>query len=333
MSKILTIVIPSYNTSSYIDECMPYFLDERIINDLEILIINDGSKDNTAILAEKYVKKYPESIYLINKENGGHGSVINRGILEATGKYFKVVDGDDWVITNNLVALVQKLKEIDADLVINPFIRHNIVKKDETVVRNTVTDYEKVMQLDEVAEKVNTFEIHAITFRTSILKANNIKVQENCFYEDTEYDLYPIPYVDTVVFLEEPVYVYRIGSPTQSVNIANAVKNIDMHYKIVENLVRFYGALDRNISKEKYFYITKFVVSRIQSQYGIYLKIKFGKEAKKGIMDFDEKLKGLSLDLYEKSMTLPIRLIRSKLWLFYFIAYVSFKLKRIKRGF
>ncbi len=333
MRKILTVVIPSYNTEKYMDECLPFFLDERILNDVEILIINDGSKDNTSMSAEKYVKRFPDTVRLITKENGGHGSVINRGIEEASGKYFKVVDGDDWVVTENFAGLVEKLKHTDADLVINPYIKYHIGRKTENVVEMPIHDYDTVKKFDAVAKDLNTLELHGITFKTSILKENNIKMQEKCYYEDSEYDLYPIPYIDTIVFYKEPVYVYRIGSPTQSVNMSNAVKNLDMHYKILKNMINFYSNLGRDISEEKRDYMIRFVVSRIQSQYGIYLKIKFGKDAKKGMLEFDSKLKELSRELYDKSMTLPIRFIRSKSWICYFMAYMSFKVKRIKRGF
>ena len=125
MSKILTVTIPSYNTEKYIDECLPYLIDERIISDIEILIVSDGSIDNTVSVAQKWADKYPDSIRVIDKENGGHGSTINRGILEATGKYFKVVDGDDWVVTENFVKLIEFLKGVDVDLINNPYFEHD----------------------------------------------------------------------------------------------------------------------------------------------------------------------------------------------------------------
>ena len=90
--KVLTVIIPSYNTESFIKKNMTTFIDERIFKKVEILLINDGSKDNTAELAEKYEKDFPGFVRFINKENGGHGSVINRGIQEAQGKYIKVID-------------------------------------------------------------------------------------------------------------------------------------------------------------------------------------------------------------------------------------------------
>ena len=110
MEKILTVVVPAYNIETYVKQCLDSFVQKEILDDIEVLVINDGSKDRTVELAEAYVRKYPETFRVINKENGGHGSTINRGIKEASGRYFKVVDGDDWVEGEAFVKLVRFFK-------------------------------------------------------------------------------------------------------------------------------------------------------------------------------------------------------------------------------
>ncbi len=110
MKKILTVVIPAYNIEKYIENCLDSFVIPEVLEDLEVLIVNDGSKDRSADLAAAYEKRYPNSFRVINKENGGHGSTINRGLLEASGKYFKVVDGDDWVEREAFLRLMDCLK-------------------------------------------------------------------------------------------------------------------------------------------------------------------------------------------------------------------------------
>lgn len=112
MEKILTITIPSYNVEKYLDETLPHYFDERVLPDIEILIVNDGSKDNTLAIANGYHEKYPESVFVIDKPNGGHGSTINAGIAAARGKYFKVIDADDWVDTESFVKLIDTLKKL-----------------------------------------------------------------------------------------------------------------------------------------------------------------------------------------------------------------------------
>ena len=116
--KLLSIAVPCYNSQDYMRNCVDSLLKGGEL--VEILIVNDGSKDNTVAVAQQYVDKYPDSVRIIDKENGGHGSTINAGIREATGKYFKVVDGDDWVDSVALQNLLDFLKDHDADLIINP---------------------------------------------------------------------------------------------------------------------------------------------------------------------------------------------------------------------
>lgn len=109
MEKILTVTIPSYNVEKYLRQTLDSFLAEEILEEIEVLIVDDGSKDGTAAIGKEYEKNYPGTFRVISKENGGHGSTINRGIQEAKGQYFKVVDGDDWVNTGDFIKLVKAL--------------------------------------------------------------------------------------------------------------------------------------------------------------------------------------------------------------------------------
>lgn len=121
MQKLLTITVPVYNVEQYIRQCLDSFLVADISNDLEILVIDDGTKDQSAFIAADYEVKYPNIFHVIHKENGGHGSAVNKGIENASGKYFKVVDGDDWVDPVSLKKLVLFLKKTDSDMIINNF--------------------------------------------------------------------------------------------------------------------------------------------------------------------------------------------------------------------
>ena len=224
MNKVLTIVVPSYNTAKHIDSCLPTMINDQFIDDIEILLINDGSTDNTKDILCGYEEKYPNSIRVINKENGGHGSVINRGIKEAKGKYFKVVDGDDKVITENLGRLVKKLKIINSDIVYTPFYQELVYKNVRKLMLSCRLEEGKEYSFDEISCKINGLPLHAINYKTKILQENNIKVQEKCYYEDKEYILYPIPFVKTLVYYDLPVYIYRIGVPGQSIKTLLKIK-------------------------------------------------------------------------------------------------------------
>lgn len=296
--KILTVTIPSYNTSKFIDKNLPSFLNLEILDELEILIINDGSRDNTAEIAKKYENKYPNTIRLINKENGGHGSVVNKGIELSKGKYFKVVDGDDWVDTSNLGNLVNSLKTIDADLVINPyyFVYENSRNKKE--IKFEAPSYGKVLCFDSVCENYQKLPIHAITYKTSVLRENKIKVRENCFYEDNEYDLFPIPFIDTVVIFDYPIYYYLIAQKNQSVSDENTLKNSQMFYSVIQDCInRLDHNLD-NMTDNKCDYIVRTILELIRSQYNIYLRNGDNPDSYKLMKDFNESLKNKYPDYY-----------------------------------
>ena len=291
MSKILTVTIPSYNTEKYIDECLPYLIDERIISDIEILIVSDGSKDNTVSVAQKWADKYPDSIRVIDKENGGHGSTINRGILEATGKYFKVVDGDDWVITENFVKLVEFLKKFDVDLINNPYFEHDEVTAEKKLMMELKIPANHIMDHEEIIGEIKIPPMHTITYRTSILKDNDIKIDEKMFYVDVEYICYPLPFVKKSVYLDYPVYVYRTNSGTQSMAIGNMVKNRTMHLKMTKHIWNFIKNLPKNSSNS----VKKVLIQRfselIFAQYVINLSIPDKVERKTETSDFTSYLK------------------------------------------
>ena len=226
---------------------MPYLIDKRIIDDIEILVVSDGSKDDTVNVASKWQKKYPQSIRVIEKENGGHGSTINRGIIEATGKYFKVVDGDDWVKTENLVKLVEFLKQIDVDLINNPYFEHDEVTKKETLMMKLQIQSHKINDYEKIVEEIKIPPMHTVTYRTEILKNNNIHIDEKMFYVDVEYITFPLPFIKTQVYLDFPVYVYRVNSGTQSMAIDNMVKNRAMHLAMLKHEWKFIKGLPKSM--------------------------------------------------------------------------------------
>lgn len=227
MEKLLTISVAAYNVENYIKKCLNSFVDASFIDDIEVLVINDGSTDNTASIVNRYMKKYPGIFRLVNKENGGHGSAVNRGILEAKGEYFKTVDGDDWVNKEALKELINFIKVTHADVISTDYWWVDDKTKRKTKEIKNIFEglqYRKEYKFDDVCHDIY-INIHAMTIRTEILKKNKIRLDTNCFYVDAEYVLFPVPYIDTIAFLPRPVYMYRLGLETQSMNLLNMQKN------------------------------------------------------------------------------------------------------------
>jgi len=116
--KVLTVLVPTYNVEKYLRRCLDSLLLPEVLEEIEVLVVNDGSKDGSADIARAYEKKYPQTVVFVDKENGGHGSTINVGIEKAQGTYFKVLDSDDWVNIGDFIEFVKRLKEETADAVI-----------------------------------------------------------------------------------------------------------------------------------------------------------------------------------------------------------------------
>lgn len=239
MEKILTVTIPSYNVEKYLPEIIPTFLAPEILGEIEILIVNDGSKDRTAEIAGQFEKDYPNTIRLVDKENGGHGSTINKGIELAQGKYFKVVDGDDWVDTEQFVRYVKRLKELDQDIVLTPFNRVNIdsgeIEKKTLSGISFDTEYSVSTLLRLLGD---SYCMHSTTFKTSVLKQIR-PIDEHCFYVDQEYIAFPLPYAETAVCLDCTIYQYRVGNNEQSVSMQSFQRNREMHFRVIRTLLEF----------------------------------------------------------------------------------------------
>ena len=296
--KILTITVPSYNVEKYLNETIPHFLDERILDDIEVLIVNDGSKDSTQKIACEFETKYPDTVRAIEKPNGGHGSTINRGIKEAKGKYFKVVDGDDWVDTEEFVKFVEKLKTEDSDIILTPFKRVfiDVNREEDALIKDLVP--EKQYKFDEITDVLGiSFQMHSITFKTSILKKIP-SIRENSFYVDQEYNIYPIPYVNTVTAYSFNVYRYRLGSTEQSMNVKNMQKNRKMHENVTMDLLNYYLDIKgKNPAKD--ILVKRRVAGMCERQIRIWLSMDVSEETKDDLNKFLKTVKSKSDEIYK----------------------------------
>ncbi|MBE6712951.1 MAG: glycosyltransferase family 2 protein [Ruminococcaceae bacterium] len=253
-NRILAIGIPSYNAAPYIDRCIPTFIHDKLVDRIEVIIVNDGSKDNTKELAEKYSKMYPDTVRVINKENGGHGSAVNAALYSTTAKYYKVVDVDDWVDTKNLIKLVDFLETCESDIVSSTYHTVDMITGLSQEVSNSNIEYGREYTLDELNVKNLYISIHSTTYKTKLLQEHNIRLQEKTFYVDVEYQLLPFPFVKTVTFLNDIVYKYMIGNVNQSVNVENFVRRYDDHNRVVHRVIEFLKTAEMNQWQKGYVY-------------------------------------------------------------------------------
>jgi glycosyltransferase involved in cell wall biosynthesis len=240
--KLLTITVPAYNVEKTLGATLSSLCISEVLDKLDIIVVDDGSKDNTASLATEFTEKYPQSVSLISKQNGGHGSAVNTGLDAARGRYFKVVDGDDRLDHSGLIELVKRLEATDADLVASNYKKVLEDGSDAGIMNFHAVEYGKMYPFEQLPTDGSIyFGIHSSTFKTEILKSHGIRLQEHTFYVDTEYALLPIPYIKTVEFIDSCVYLYTVGSAQQSIDTGNFVKRYDDHLRVVNRLVGFAG--------------------------------------------------------------------------------------------
>ena len=210
MEKILTFSIAAYNVEKYLDKLLKTIICVPNNEMVEVLVVNDGSKDSTAEIAKEYEKNYAGVVRLIDKENGGHGSTINRGIKEAKGKYFKAIDGDDWVDSDALEKLLNDLTQIDSDLVLMDY-KTCYEGGDDVLEKTAKLEPQKTIDFDSVISTIDYMRYHAVIYRTEMLQKNKIRLDEHCFYVDSEFMLFTIPFIKTITYVPYPLYCYRIG--------------------------------------------------------------------------------------------------------------------------
>ena len=298
-NKILTIVMPAYNMEKYLSRSIESILIQEIIEDIEILVINDGSKDNTLSIALEYQAKYPNSISVIDKENGNYGSTINKAIEIATGKYIKTLDSDDWYNSEEFVKYIDALKKCDEDLIINGYSYfYESVKR----IIPVFTYKEKYWNETIDISKNDLYKLRldyqlnmpAMTFKTSVVRESGFKLLEKTYYTDTEYVYYPFKKTGTIKLLPFDVYTYYIGRNEQSVSPENLLKNFDSKYRIIKKM-----ALDYLNEKDSELLINKRYMfeKNISGLYNyLYLSIEHNSE----IDEIDNIIKEHDITLYNE---------------------------------
>ncbi|MDD4849649.1 MAG: glycosyltransferase family A protein [Gemmiger sp.] len=252
MNKVLTISVAAYNAAAYIEKCLDSFTGLSVLDALDIIVVDDGSTDHTAQLVKQYCARYPGSIRLIQKENGGHGSTINASIPQAVGKYYKLVDSDDWVDAEGMQQLVGFLEKSDADLVVSDYSQWLEESKKLVPVITTpqACVYEKTLPYTDYAESIKIY-LAGSTIKTELLQKNKIRVSEHCFYVDTEFVFYLMPIIHTVAFTEKSVYVYWIGRAGQSVAVEGCYRHLDDLEQVCKNVAAFTQAKRQDAAVEE----------------------------------------------------------------------------------
>lgn len=240
MKKLLSVCIPSYNMEVYLARNVDSFLVATDVLDyLELIIVNDGSKDRTLEIACSYKVQYPDTVVVIDKPNGHYGSCVNAALKVATGKYFRIVDADDWVDASALRLVIQSLREIDADMVYTQYSTyHEAIGTSHLEEDVAHMPWGKTVSLNEVVFD-KYLHMHQVTYRLDLLKQINYRQTEGVCYTDTEYDFIPCIHARTIHPIQTSLYQYFVGRGDQSMAPGVIARNFMHLYRVLDSITDY----------------------------------------------------------------------------------------------
>ena len=241
--KLITFTVPCYNSAAYMDRCVETLLPAG--EEAEIILVDDGSKDDTGKIADAYAEKYPTIVRVIHQENGGHGEGVNQGIRNATGVYFKVVDSDDWLDTDALQQVLAELRahlndEQPLDLMMANYVYEHVADNTQNVV-----DYKGILPEGRVFtwKEIGKFPpsknilMHSVIYRTEMLRACQLELPKHTFYVDNIFVYQPLPAVKSIYYMDVDLYRYFIGRADQSVNEKVMVTRVDQQVRVTKLMI------------------------------------------------------------------------------------------------
>lgn len=315
--KLLTISIASYNVETYIGDTVGSLLiDKNRMGKLEIIIVNDGSKDNTSFIAHELEKQYPETIMVIDKPNGGYGSTINTSLGVARGRYYKLLDGDDWFNTSSLGDYIDYLEDNNNDLIVSPY--YEVKDNQRELIDAHCEIPSDGVCLEKAAINNSFFAMHEIAIRTEKLKNLNRHITEHCFYTDSEYVFYCICAAETIARFDKPVYCYRLGVEGQSVSLDGIRKHYADLPRVCEQLINCYTENGRRYKETKKEILDLCIQNITYHTYRAFLLLEKPEKYKKELVLLDGFINSKSKEAYLLgSRGKLVRLIR----LFHFVPY------------
>ena len=332
----MTIIVPVYNTEKYLTLCLDSLIVPQYMNQLEVLIVIDGSPDNSINIAKEYSLKYPQTFFVIEKENGGHGSAINQGIQFASGRYLRVLDSDDWFDLNNFVLFLDRLQNETSNLVLTHMVCEYPSLGTSYLWDRENIDYDVPCDVSVLSQvRYNFFLMGRCTFKTECLKKHNLHLLEKRSFEDTYLMIFPLLFANTFIFYDMVVYHYYLERPGQSVRQRNSYKQCSDWRAVIEQMTDFYlqnsDVLCKNRAKNDF--VLRVLKKYINVLYIIMDDLPY-KDTKRELHDFNifvralpfySKVKGINSIYYN---TVPLSLFRATHYAYAFIRKTIYNLKQ-----
>ena len=304
--KILTVLIAAYNG----EKTLPKALESCLVREgerLDVIVVDDGSTDQTAATAERYAARWPETFRVIRQPNGGYGSAVMTGLANARGEYFRTLDCDDWFDTDALETMLQYLENCGTDIVFSNYctVREEQVQKVFDICKGYET--QSTYTYDMLGQRALDLEIHGMTCRTLMLRAAHILLPIHCSYTDMAYTFMAMSAAQTMSFCPVTLYHYRLGRDGQSVSIENYQKHFEDYARVTDQILDLADALPGGTKGD-------LLRSRARdiAQYGIELLLRFepGAETKRRLIEYDTSLRTRHPDIARRMVNKNTRLLR-----------------------
>lgn len=238
MDKLLTIVIPTYNMQDYLRKCLDSLIvDESKMPLLEVLVINDGSKDSSSEIAHEYESRFPGIFRVIDKENGNYGSCVNRGLAEATGKYIKILDADDYFDTNAFSLYLDAMTSLDVDMIFTN--HHSVDPKGGLIEKFEIPAFAGIFDFRQY-NNVAMLQMHSITYRTAMLRSIDYKQTEGISHTDVEWSILPTTAIKSAAYIPNDIYSYLLGRDGQTMDPKVFSKSAGAHLAIATRVLQVY---------------------------------------------------------------------------------------------
>ena len=318
MDKTLTVIIPTYNMEKYLHKCLDSLIidDNVLFSTLEVLVVNDGSKDSSSAIAHEYQSRYPYVFRVIDKENGNYGSCVNRGLKEAAGKYVRVLDADDTFDTKNFSDFLHFLADKDVDCVISDMMQVDVLGESKEICRYNLPE-DRTSALEELGDAAYDLWMHCVSYKTENLRALNYHQTEGISYTDQEWICLPMSVCKSLVYFPKVVYRYLVGRDGQTIDTAVWERNFWMEIQGAEVMMK-YREMDHGSMNPDQDFIDLRIRTRVKAIYFAYL-IKFSNFSNEELVrDMDKCLLSYDRNIYDEFSTytftkrIPVYIV--KLW-------------------
>ena len=276
--KLLSIIVPAYNMEAYLPQCVESVLRTPSLAAVEIVVVNDGSKDRTLRIARQYADRYAETVRVIDKPNGNYGSTINAALEVVQGEYVKILDADDCFDSSRVAEFLAFLRKMQGvDMVVTPFVevgKRREHRVEYNIYGKKVYDYGKEYDSDKIFADgaIRFFAMHGVCYRTELLRAMKYRQSEGVSYTDQEWVFYPLFRVKTIAFADIPLYRYNVAREGQTMDAKVQMRSLAQLVAVTEGMARYFVVSSKSVrSALRLSFLRNIVADRMRIVYRKYL--------------------------------------------------------------